>query len=108
MVSSERYQVILYNLDAIKGIHSVSDDALFVAPLDKKEKCKLVNSFSKRDFSNRIVCEAAELGYKCSDKAHVFYQILNSVSGFLVYYFSFEPNGSLKSKVNSDETDSEI
>ena len=52
-----------------------------------------------------MVFKAASMGYRCSDRAHVFYQILN---GFLGYYFSFEPNNRLKSKVDSEETLCEI
>jgi len=73
-------------------------------PLDREAKARLVASIKKREFSDKKVCEAARLGYKCSDKAHVFYQILNGVTGFLCYYFSFETNSKLKSKVDSDET----
>ncbi len=107
MISSERYQVVLFNLDAIKGIHPVSDDNFFLEPLDRNEKAQLVKSAKSRKFSSKVVCKSAEFGYKCSDKAHVFYQILNGVTGFLVYYFSFEPNYKLESKVDSEETLSE-
>ena len=103
----KRYQVVLYNLDAVKCIHPVSDEILFELTLNYEERRKLVTSAKNRSFENENVCEAARNGYKCSDKAHVLYQILNGVSGFLLYYFSFE---TLKcsSKVDEEEKSSEL
>lgn len=89
MISSEREKVILYNLDAIKGIHPVSDASFFATPLEIEEKKELLQSFKARDYSNLNFCKATTLGYENIDKAYVYYQILNAVSGFLVYYFAF-------------------
>jgi hypothetical protein len=63
----------------------------------------------KRQFNKEKVCEAARQGYKCSDKAHVFYQLLNGVSGFLLYYYSFETFSTdlCRSKVDEDESSSQ-
>ncbi len=94
--------MVLYNLDAIKGIHPVSDKVLFEPTLNYEERKKLVTSAKSQSLENERVCEAARGGYKCSDKAHVLYQILNSVSGFLLYYFSFE-TFVCPSKVNEED-----
>ena len=44
----------------------------------------------KTPFNNKSSRKAARLGYKYDDKIHVHYQILNGVSGFLLYYYSFQ------------------
>jgi len=96
--------VVLYNLDAIKGIHPVSDKVLFESTLNYEERKNLVTSAKSQSFKDGPVCEAARSGYKCSDKAHVFYQRLNGVSGFLLYFFSFD---TLKCPSKVDEEDNE-
>ncbi len=106
-MSAERYQVVLYNSDALKGIHPVSDKAFFEKTLGRVEKCRLVNSISLNKWDENK-CKAARFGYKNSDKAHVYYQLANGVSGFMTYFYGFTPNKSLESKVDSDETNSEL
>lgn len=106
-VLSSRYQLVLYNLNAIKGIHPVSDDAFFELPLNKEERIDNCKKAMKKGFSHEIACKVARLGYKYSDKAHVYYQIQNGVSGYVVYYFSFETM-KVPSKVNGDETNSNM
>ena len=96
--------MVLYNLDAIKGIHPVSDKVLFEPTLNYEERKKLVTSAKSKSFKDGPVCEAARSGYKCSDKAHVLYQILNGVSGFLLYYFSFD---TFRCPSKVDEEDNE-
>ena len=44
----------------------------------------------KTPFNNKSSRKAARLGYKYDEKIHVHYQILNGVSGFLLYYYSFQ------------------
>ena len=41
-------------------------------------------NIKKKDFENEQACKAAKLGYKYSDQAHVYYQIVNGNGGFLV------------------------
>ncbi len=106
MVSNSRFQIVLNNLDAIQLIHPVSDQALFETTLNLKKRTDLVRLASIRTFNKEKVCEAARQGYKCSDKAHVFYQLLNGVSGFLLYYYSFETFSSYLYPSRVDEDDS--
>jgi hypothetical protein len=108
-ISSVRYQLVLYNLDAIRGIHPVCDDALFELPLENRERIDLCRDAKNKDLLRKDVSawKAAYSGYKYSDKAHVFYQILNGVSGYSMYYFSFKPM-RVPSKVDADEVDSNI
>ena len=61
-VSSVRYQVVLFNLEAIKGIHPVSDDALFEKPLSIEEKAKLVLTAKNQELDNQNACTVAKLG----------------------------------------------
>ena len=76
LVSSQRSGVSLYSLDAIEKIHHVSDSVLF-------------ESFNSDQAANGIL-EDATLGKRDNliDKVHVYNQILNCVSGFMVYYYS--------------------
>ncbi len=67
----------------------------------------MINLAKTRIFEKEKVCEAARQGYKCSDKAHVLYQLQNGVSGFLLYYYSFETFTSIPSKVNEEESSSQ-
>ena len=69
----------------------------------------MIERARSRKFNEEKVCEAARQGYKCSDKAHVFYQLLNGVSGFLLYYYCFEPFPSYShpSKVDEDDSSSQ-
>ncbi len=92
-----RYCVILYNGDSLKGIHHVSDAVLFEPPLSEREKANLFSELVR----NEILFEIKRLGYKHSDKVHTQYQLLNGVSGYLVYYYSFKPQERLVSMVNS-------
>ena len=102
-VSSIRYQVVLYNLEAVKGIHPVSDDVLFENPLSENEKAILVLKAKNKELDNTDACKAARLGYKYSDKAHILYQLVSGISGFEVFNFSFKDKVG-PSKVNSDLT----
>jgi len=90
-------------MDAMRGIHSVSDKVLFEKPLDKDSKATLVNSNVQAD-----KIEAARLGYKFDDNTHVEYQILNGVSGFNIFYHAIDINPYLPSKVDSTETIEEL
>ncbi len=128
MVSSQRYGVVLYNFDAMESIHHVSDKAFFEPTLSSEEIKALVNSAIKEKSSRKIkekssreieekssdeiVCKAARQGYLHDDKFHAKYQILNNVTGFLVYYFSFKVMCPCPSKVKeegiSSETDESI
>jgi len=110
IISSKRYQVVLYNLDAIKGIHPVSDKVLFETTLNYEERKQLLESAKSATFEIKNVCIAARQGYICDDKIHVHYQILNSVSGFLVYYYSFQAMSSYRcpSKVKEKGISSDI
>ena len=92
-----RYCVILNNGDSLKGIHHVSDAVLFEPPLSQQKKDDLFSKLDRKD----ILCEIKRLGYKHSDKVHTQYQLLNGVSGYLVYYYSFKPQERLVSMVNS-------
>jgi hypothetical protein len=103
-VSSVRYQVVIFNLEAIRGIHPVSDDVLFEKPLSVEEKVNLILKAKNQELNNENACRAAKLGYKYSDKAHVFYQIVNGVTGFEIFNFSFKDKVGCPSKVNSDTT----
>ena len=103
-VSTVRYQVVLYNLEAIKGIHHVSDSVLFEKPLNEKEKASLVQKSKNKELDNKESCEAARLGYKYDDNTHVLYQIVNGVTGFEVFNFSFKDKVNIPSKVNCDYT----
>lgn len=87
-ISKCRYQVILYNAKAISGIHHVSDKAFFERPLDQKEKIDLLKKANKKD--NEHGKRAAKLGYKFIDDAFVYYQILNGVTGCLIFYYAFK------------------
>ena len=88
----------------------MSDKALFEPTVVFKQRKILVTKAKTRSFEKNDVCTVARQGYKCSDKAHVFYQILNGVSGFHLYYYSFKPYDSLKcaSKVNEQEEGSDV
>ena len=44
------------------------------------------------------------LGYLFDDKTHVYYQILNGVTGYMVYYFSFTDMRNQPSKAKAAET----
>ncbi len=107
-MSTKRYQIVLNNLDAIQSIHPVSDQALFEPTLNFEQRKSLVKLAKTRAFEDGKVCEAARQGYKCSDKAHVFYQLLNGVSGYLLYYYSFAPfsPSTFPSKVDEHESSS--
>ena len=88
----------------MKGIHPVSDQALFEDPLSQTERAALCHKALNKKLNNAHAQQAARLGYKYSDKAHVYYQILNRVTGYMLYYFSFKDNRNQPSKVNADET----
>ena len=103
-VSSVRHQVVLFNLEAIHSIHPVSDEAMFEDCLSRRDKADLVFRARNKELSDRDASEAARLGYKYSDKAHVLYQIVNGISGFQVFYYSFKDQTKCPSKVNSDIT----
>ena len=94
-----RYCVILYNGYSLKGIHHVSDAVLFERPLIQREKADLLSKLKENDA--KILCEIKRLGYKYEDEVHIKYQLLNGVSGFLVYYYSFKTQEGLVSVVNS-------
>ncbi|XP_065640648.1 uncharacterized protein LOC101240012 isoform X1 [Hydra vulgaris] len=104
LVSYQRYQVVLYNLDAIKGIHPVTDDVLFQPVFEKHEIVQLAHISSSANLNDAHVQTSFTYGYKCSDKVHVYYQLFNGVSGYMAYYYSFRNMIGIKSKVNSDET----
>lgn len=57
-----------------------------------------------KEFDNQHAKLAARMGYKYSDKAHVLYQIVNGISGYQVFYYSFKDQTQIPSKVNSDIT----
>ncbi|CAF0927850.1 unnamed protein product [Brachionus calyciflorus] len=88
-ISKIRYQLVLYNMHAMNGIHPISDDALFEETLREQDKDILCSKIENKNFDNKDACRAARQGYRYSDKAHVYYRILNRVTGYLVYYFSF-------------------
>ena len=103
-VSSVRYQVVLYNLEAIHSIHPISDEAMFEDCLSRRGKADLVFRARNKELGDQYASEAARLGYKYSDKAHVLYQIVNGISGIQVFYYSFKDQTKCPSKVNSDIT----
>lgn len=97
----ERYQVVLYNMEALQGIHPVSDDVLFEQPLTPDEKIRKIKAIGNSwDCPEKI--DLARLGYKHSDKMHVYYQIRNGISGYKVYYFTFTPIRDVYSMVDSE------
>ncbi|XP_065673748.1 uncharacterized protein LOC101240012 isoform X2 [Hydra vulgaris] len=104
LVSYQRFQVVLYNLDAIKGIHPVTDDVLFQPAFEKHEVAQLAHISSSANLNDVNVQTSFTYGYKCSDKVHVYYQLFNGVSGYMAYYYSFRNMIGIKSKINSDET----
>jgi hypothetical protein len=92
MVSTCRYQFVLYNTEATRHIHPVSDNALFEAPLSHYEKTALVQESKKKRNRPRDSKPAQELirtGYKFSDSAHVRQLCMHGVGGVQVYYFNF-------------------
>jgi len=103
-ISSVRYQVVLFNLEAIRGIHPVSDQAMFEECLSRRDKANLVERAKNKELDNQHAKLAARMGYKYSDKAHVLYQIVNGISGYQVFYYSFKDQTQIPSKVNSDIT----
>ena len=103
-VSAVRYQLVLYNLDAIHGIHPVSEKVMFEECLNRQLKADLVKRAKDKELDNEVASKAARMGYKYSDKAHVLYQIANGISGYQVYYYSFRDQINIPSKVNSDDT----
>jgi len=76
------------NGESIKGIHHVSDAVLFEPTCNEEER---------RDMKEN---ERTRLGYAHDDKVHTHYQVLNGVSGFSVYYYSFNRQTGLQSLVN--------
>ena len=48
--------------------------------------------------------ELASLGYKYCDNVHILYQIQHGVSGYQIFYYSFQVKNDCASKVNSEET----
>ena len=103
-ISSVRHQVFLFNLEAIHGIHPVSDKAMFEECLSRREKADLVKRGKNKELDDRHASLAARMGYKYSDKAHVLYQIVNGISGYQVFYYSFKDQTQIPSKVDSDIT----
>lgn len=75
----ERHSWLLFNMDALKGIHHVSDVHLFNR--SKRNHANLENNDTNFD----IQC-----GLEEDEKMFVLYQILNGVSGFIIDYFSAE------------------
>lgn len=88
MVSSGRYQVVLYDTEVTRGIHPVSDEALFTEPLSHSKKTELIHSAVKKGKFSKEGQEAMKFGYKFSDSAHVRYLTLSGIGGFKVYYFA--------------------
>ncbi|RNA42888.1 hypothetical protein BpHYR1_026925 [Brachionus plicatilis] len=89
-ISKLRYQVVLYNTKAISGIHPVSDKAFFEEPLNEKERLCLVQKAKNKKLNDVNAKNSARLGYKYSDNAFIYYQILNGVTGYLVFYFAYK------------------
>ncbi|RNA42870.1 hypothetical protein BpHYR1_005763 [Brachionus plicatilis] len=85
-----RLQVVLYNTKAISGIHPVSDKAFFEEPLNEKERLCLVQKARNKKLNDLNAKNSARLGYKYSDNAFIYYQILNGVTGYLVFYFAYK------------------
>ena len=105
IVSKARYQVVLYNLDAMKRIHPVSDKVLFEKTLTERDKAKSVQGLPEKfDFNMKKHLELASLGYKYCDNVHILYQIQHGVSGYQIFYYSFQEKNDCTSKVNSEET----
>lgn len=76
-------------MEALKGIHPVSDGALFEKNLTHEEKIELIKKINKspdKSFDNPHKLKAARLGYWNEDSVHVYYQFRKGVSGFMVYY----------------------
>ena len=65
------------------SIHPVSDASLFATPLAIENETELL--------LEGLISLDNSKAEKLNEKLHVYYQILNGVSGFLVYYFSFGP-----------------
>jgi hypothetical protein len=68
--------IVLYNNQAVKGIHPVSDEN-FAKNIPTPRNAK-INS------------DLISLGYTDSEHFQFYYQILNGVSGYVCYQFAYE------------------
>ena len=105
LIAKDRSQVVLYNMQGIKGIHPVADDDLFAEPLSPDVSEQLVQSCKLGKLTNENVCRATRLGYLPTETAHVHYQILNGVTGFVLYYFSFACMQTYLTRSSADDND---
>ncbi|KAL9645939.1 hypothetical protein ABK040_001047 [Willaertia magna] len=90
-VSTMRTQIVSFYTPACRGIHPISDKALFELPgRNKREEILTkLSKLSKIDKSEDIVIEAYKYGYRFSDTHHVRQLLLHGVGGFEIYCFSF-------------------
>jgi hypothetical protein len=97
-VSSVRHQVVLYDVENVKGIYPVSDEAFWTPPLLRDNLQELISQVKDR-FSS-AGRKALQFGYKFSDTAYVRQLCLHGVGGLQVDFFSFETNPHVASVVD--------
>ena len=108
----ERSSWLLFNMDALKGIHHVSDESLFVKPILKSAVAKRhLEGKGNGDKSDEESDEESEeesvaenvgkmsnidelkFGYIKDEQTFVTYQFLNGVSGYKIDYFLVKKHG---------------
>ncbi|ELR20552.1 uncharacterized protein ACA1_052430 [Acanthamoeba castellanii str. Neff] len=111
MISPIRYQVVLYNLEAVAGFHPVTDDAFWEEPLSPHARHELMRKVSRsaKQPYNAEELKLMRLGYKHSDAAYIKYLLLNNISGYMVYWFSFHHrvDKATRSLVNAEDTETD-
>lgn len=111
MISPIRYQVVLYNLEAVAGFHPVTDDAFWEEPLSPHARHELMRKVSRsaKQPYNAEELKLMLLGYKHSDAAFIKYLLLNNISGYMVYWFSFHHrvDKATRSLVNAEDTETD-
>lgn len=97
LVSSVRYQVVLFNLNSVRHIHPVTDDVLFDEPIygEVRKQLQIVSdpNKAKHGYCLSSATLAAMQGYRSEDKVLVYLLALNKISGFMVYWFGFRCGG---------------
>ena len=85
------YKLVLYNMDAINGIHPITDKKLF-----EENNCNKDNEIcSKINFSNKVSDmkkNFLELGYCNVDDIYYYYKIMNGLAGYIyiVFFYSYK------------------
>ena len=87
------YKLVLYNMDTINDVHPITDQNLFEENSFYDSENESNIKFSSRNDLTEVQKKKLELGYCNVDDIYYSYKIMNGLSGYIVFNYTYKISG---------------